>query len=188
MKTIKRILACSMCVLLLCLCGCNREFYVHQGNSVDSYLAIDVTMHKKTWKLDESKVIPMQIGVGQDGRRYAVEDTKAVLTIYAPGCTVNGVADEWSIEYLDFFQEKYSVNYKEGFLATMFIPKYREPIEMTFPEGEHTGEVYLVLTVTYYIPSQDLTKTGDLQTVFYYTQNDSKIVFYEYQSEIEPLK
>ena len=82
MKTIKRILACSMCVLLLCLCGCNREFYAHQGNSVDSYLAIDVTMDKKTWKLDESKVIPMQIGVGQDGRRYAVEDTKAVLTIY----------------------------------------------------------------------------------------------------------
>ena len=187
MKIMKKILAGCMCVLLLCLCGCNQEFYIQVGNSVDSYLAIDVTMDKKTWKLDESKVIPMQIGVGQSRPPYGVEDTKAVLTIYAPGCTVNGVADEWSMEYADFFQEKYSVNYKEELFCTVYVPKYRESVEMTFPEGTCTGEVRLVLTVTFYVPSTDRTKTDTIEDVFYYTKNDTKVVFYERRSDIKPL-
>ena len=187
MKIMKKILAGCVCVLLLCLCGCSQEFYIQEGNSVDSDLAIDVTAEQKTWTLEQSDAIPMQIGVGHDYRRYAVEDVKAVLTVYATGCTVNGVADEWSMEYADFFQEKYSVNYKEELFCTVYVPKYRESVEMTFPEGTCTGDVRLVLTVTYYVPSTDRTKTDTIEDVFYYTKNDTKVVFYERDSDIKPL-
>lgn len=184
MKITKRFLVGCMCVLLLLLCGCNQEFYTHKGNAVDSCYAIDVSVEKKAWKVDESKTVPIQIGVGHDYYAYTIENTKATLTVYAPGCTVNGAADEWCIEYQDFFQDKYSVEYKEELFCTVYIPKYRETIKMTFPEEDCTGTVNLVLTVTYYVPSTDRTKTEKLEKAFYYAKNDSKVVFYESQSDM----
>lgn len=184
MRMSKVMIFILMCAILLTSSACsfNRDQTMYLlYHSRSQRIAMDITIEKQVWELEKRQLIPINIGIGRVYNANFADETKAVLSVSSKGCTINGAQDTWSKEYRDFLaHEKFSVDEKQKiwFMYPDLIPRYHETVEITFPEGECSEMISIILTTSYRSrQSGDIvTKTNDFS--IYYMKTDSKVVFY----------
>lgn len=189
MKLAKILVALLLCALLLVISSCGQRYskdqssywlYRHTYFDTSSTALI---LEKQVWEIDDNASIKFEVGIGRTLHR-GYTSSSAVLTISAPGCTINGSQDTWSKDFSDYYSnETYSIEEKPQklfFLRPLCIPNYHESIEITVPQGENTGTITITLTSTLV---EENNKIITEECDFHYMKNDSKLVFYDVDNE-----